>query len=178
MIIKSLHDRARTGDREAQEELFKQLQARFRLFARQRLRRNTDVEEVVQEALKTVFEKYQAVDFEISFTAWAYKVLHHRLLTYVATESRRSRILEEKQPMVSQMTSASPDIDLERRLLECLRRVNSVSGRHARILNLHYHGYTVAEICERARLTQTNFYTILSRARAMLAACLERGRYK
>ena len=64
---------------------------------------------------------------------------------------------------------------LERQLLDCLRALNRSNGRHARILNLHYQGYSVEEICRRLSLTRTNFYTILSRARTILLACLEKG---
>ena len=134
----------------------------------------TDAEEVVQETLKTVFEKYRQIDFEISFVAWTYKILNHKLLTYSATKRRRSKKLEEMATRVQNRTSDGAQ-DLEKRLLDCLKVVNKASVRHARILNLHYQGFTVPEICDRMSLTRSNFYTILSRARTRLQACLEKG---
>ncbi|MCP4703685.1 MAG: hypothetical protein GY865_03665, partial [candidate division Zixibacteria bacterium] len=47
--------------------------------------------------------------------------------------------------------------------------------RHARILNLHFLGYTTEEICSRLEITKTNMYSLLSRARSMLELCLNKG---
>jgi len=136
------------------------------------------VDEVVQEALKTVFEKYGVTVFTTSFSAWAYKVLVNKLQTHVATEGRRARKMADINAAAELTSSARPDCDLEQRLLHCLEQVNRVHPRHARILNLHYQGFLPAEICTRLRVTKTNFYTILSRARDLIEACLEKGEVK
>lgn len=175
MEINELQAIARAGDRSAEDELFARLIARFRLFARQRIRNEADAEEVIQDTLKTIFEKYREIDFESSFAAWAYQVLTYKLKTYLSTRTRRDRKLEEERSRLGGRAAANAEPDLERRLQDCLRQVNRANQRHARILNLHYHGYTVAEICARLQLTRTNFYTILSRARTMLADCLDKG---
>jgi DNA-directed RNA polymerase specialized sigma24 family protein len=52
--------------------------------------------------------------------------------------------------------------------------MNAEFGRHARILVMKYQGYRTAEICERMSITPNNLYVTLSRARAMLKACLEK----
>jgi len=173
--INELQAIARTGDRSTEDELFRRLYARFRLFARQRIRNEADAEEVIQDSLKTIFEKYRQIDFESSFAAWAYQVLTYKLKTYLSTRTRHDRKLEEERIKFDGQVSANPEPDLERRLQDCLQQVNRANQRHARILNLHYQGYTVAEICARLKLTRTNLYTILSRARAMLAHCLDTG---
>ena len=59
-----------------------------------------------------------------------------------------------------------------------VKKIVVVNNRFARILNFHYQGYAVVEVCERLRLTSTNFYSILSRARSMLELCLEKGDVK
>ena len=177
MDINELHRLAAAGDRVSEEELFRQLTARFRLFARQRVWDRADADEVVQETVKTIFEKYRQIKFETSFAAWAYRVLNNKLLTFMATKGRREKKIEEqieRQPAVQNEGGG----DLEARLLACLSDLNRANSRHARILNLHYQGFTVKEISTRLGLTRTNFYTILSRARTMLAACLDRGEVK
>ena len=175
MDINELQKLASGGDRSAEEELFRLLSARFRLFVRQKIWARSDGEEVVQEALKTVLEKHRQIDFETSFVAWAYRVLNNKVLTFSSTQGRREKKLEEMAVPESSRQLSEPGSDLEARLLACLRGLNKVNSRHARILNLHYQGYSVTEICTRLGLTRTNFYTILSRARNMLGACLEKG---
>jgi len=175
--INSLQNTARTGDRLAENQLFEYLLARFRLFAQRKLVDREDSEEVVQDALKTVFEKYRDIDFEISFVAWAYRILDNKILSFHRTRKRRR---EHQEDLAREAVSAqtSPDSDLESRLLDCLRKLNEVNGRHARILVYKYQGYSVVEICDRLGLTRTNLYTLLSRARSLLERCLEKGDLK
>jgi RNA polymerase sigma factor (sigma-70 family) len=154
------------------------LSARFRLFLRQRLKERSDIEEVAQEALKTIFEKYRQIDFQTSFLGWAYKVLNNKLLTISSTRGRHKKKLEQLSEQQSLRQTREPRSDLEAKLLDCLRMVNKANPRHARVLNLHYQGYSADEICSRLGLTRTNLYTVLSRARTMLWACLEKRETK
>ena len=173
MNINDLQTQVRNGDQSAREQLFSLLAARFRLFARLRIKDRADAEDVVQDTLKTILEKHLLVDFESSFQAWAYQVLSNKIMTYLATRNRREDILSDRQARIP--PAATPDSELERRLLDCLHKLHRVNQRHARILNLNHQGYSVPEICARLGLTRTNFYTLLSRARAMLETCLQKG---
>ena len=175
MDINKLQILARNGDASAQEELFALLTARFRLFVRQRIRVQADAEDVVQDALKSILEKYLQIDFQISFSAWAYQVLNNKMMTFLGTSSRRGEILGNRSLINGRDDLRSPSHDLERRLLGCLQKLNKRHQRHARILNLHHQGYSVEEICSRMGLSRTNLYTVLSRARTMLETCLEKG---
>jgi len=64
---------------------------------------------------------------------------------------------------------------LKKKLLDCLNKINDANTRHARVLNLHYQGFIVREICEKLKLTRNGVYILLSRSRTMLKNCLERG---
>ena len=173
--INVLHNKAHTGDTVAEERLFECLSARFRLFVLQRVRNEQDCEEIVQEALRTVFEKYKEIEFQKSFAAWAYRVLENKILAHFKTRKLEENKLAHLASHIGQHQSANPDAALESKLLECLNKLGDANRKYARILNFHYQGYTVTEICEKLSLTHTNLYTILSRARSMLLACLERG---
>lgn len=178
MDINSLQNAARHGDRTAENDLFQYLHARFRLFAQRKLRDREDAEEVVQDALKTVLEKYREIEFEISFAAWAYRVLENKILTFHRTRKRRQEHQEDLARRAGSSERDRSDGDLEVRLLECLRKLNEVNRRHARILVLKYQGFSVSEICERLGITRTNLYTLLSRARSLLELCLKKGDLK
>jgi len=165
---------ARNGDRNAERVLFERLRARFGLFARQRVGSVDDAEDIVQDALKTVFEKYGTMEFETSFTGWAYQVLMNKILSH----SRAARVHRERfrpEEGVDVLGPVSEPGVLVIRLLDCLRKLHTVNPRHARILNLNYQGFEVDEICRRLDLNRTNLYTILSRARAALQYCLDKG---
>jgi RNA polymerase sigma factor (sigma-70 family) len=174
--IDDLLTAAQGGDRTAENQLFDYLLARFRLFARHKIRDGEDCEEVVQEALKTIFEKYRETRFEVSFPAWAHKVLEHKILTFYRNSARRTRKLSELKDEVPPEAAVQPDRDLENKLLDCLRKLNRANRRHARVLVYNYQGYAVDEICSRLGLSRPNLYTMLSRARNWLVNCLQKGR--
>jgi RNA polymerase sigma-70 factor (ECF subfamily) len=173
--LNRLHDRACQGDKSAEDRLFEHLTVSFRLLARRKVRTEEDSEEVVQEALKAIAEAFRTVELKKSFAAWAHSILHHKIVDYV--RARRPREDQHTQGAQAGRWCASASLDpaFEVRLLDCLRKVARANMRYARLLNLHHQGYTTAEICERFELTTTNFYVTLSRARNMLAACLDSG---
>ncbi len=177
MDLNNLQNTARTGDQSAEDQLFRLLLARFSFLAQRKLVDREDSEEVVQDALKTVFEKYRDTEFEISFAAWAHQILEYKILSFHRTRKRR-RAYQVDLEQESRSLGDPPDSDLESRLLDCLRKLNNANRRHARILVFKYQGYSVSEICDRLGLTRTNLYTLLSRARSLLEFCLEKGDLK
>ena len=58
MDINTVYDKARGGDPQAEEALFELLTSRFRLFAYQKIGNKAEAEEVVQEAVTTIFAEY------------------------------------------------------------------------------------------------------------------------
>ena len=74
--------------------------------------------------------------------------------------------------------SYTPDPELKRRLVECLRKIGRVNGRYIRILDLHFQGYTAQEISETLGTTKNSVLISLSRARSKLKVCIEQGDIK
>ncbi|HUU44538.1 MAG TPA: sigma-70 family RNA polymerase sigma factor [Acidobacteriota bacterium] len=178
MDTNSLHNLARTGDQAAEEELFRRLGARFRLFVEHRVGCRQDAEEMVQDTLLVILKKYKKTDITTSFAAWAYRVLEFEILRYYKKKGLRERKFGELQRSESGREGRSSDPTLKRRLLDCLVRIGRQNRKYARILNLHYQGYTTGEVCRRLDLTENYSYVLLSRARSMLAECLDRGDIK
>lgn len=178
MDINTLHKNAAKGIKEAEKELFELLVVRFRYLATLRLRNKEDAEEVVQEAMIVISKEYKTITIKTSFSAWAHKVLQSQILNYVRSRSRKEkRFKSEANPDdIFRKDSMDSAPNLRRKLLDCLRKICAVNSRYARILNLHYQGYTTEEICEKMDITAANFYVILSRARSLLQMCLNTGR--
>jgi RNA polymerase sigma factor (sigma-70 family) len=176
--INTLHKSVASGDGASEEQLFQHLHVSFRLLAQHRVWNEEDSEEVVQDALMTISAKYKDIVFETSFAAWAYKVLNNKILDYVKAKKVKQGAMEKISEQSSTATPPNPDPELKSRLLSCLKRLCRANSRHARVLNLHYHGYGTGEICEKLELKPNNFYVMLSRARSMLEHCLEKGDIK
>jgi RNA polymerase sigma factor (sigma-70 family) len=172
MSIEALYREAKEN-RRAEEQLFLQLSARFHLFARRKIRNRQDCDEVVQDALTAIIDSYRSIDFTVSFGAWAHRILENKIVDYFrSAELRKARFTDA--PVRESAADAGTD-SLKHQLRDCLRKVNTASSRHARLLVLKYQGYTFDEICSRMKLTRSNAYSMLSRARAMLEDCLRKG---
>jgi RNA polymerase sigma factor (sigma-70 family) len=176
--IETLLKSAKEGHKEAENELFGILLARFRLFVNQRIWNKEDCEEVVQEALTAIIKEYRGMDFSASFSSWAYKVLDYRILSYIQSQRRRASKVErlENENVSPSACTVAVDPELKRRLIHCLKKIGKKNIIYMRTLNFHYQGYSTDEICRTLSLTRANLYSVLSRARSLLQACLEKGK--
>lgn len=175
--INQLHKDAAAGDKTAEYRLFHFLSERFEQFAHHRIWDTEDARDVVQDAMVSIAREYRSIGFEVSFLAWAYKVLDNRILAYIRRRKQRGdRVVTVED--VRLLGDVPIDINpaLQARLLDCLKKVGNINRRHARILGLHYQGYSTDEICARLSMTKNGLYIALSRARTMLEVCLETGR--
>ena len=177
--INSLYSLAKGGDVDAENKLFSSLLVRFRHFADHRIWNSADAEETSQEALMTISKEYKDLKIDSSFEAWAYKVLDNRILKYIQTKKRNKEKIEKMaENDTKEMVAGNPDLDIKRKLIDCLHKLGSANTRYARILNLHYQGYSTDEICAKMDITTSNLYTTLSRARSLLEYCLQTGKIK
>jgi RNA polymerase sigma-70 factor (ECF subfamily) len=170
--LNDLFHAACTGDREAENRLMGHLTVSFRLFAQHRLWNTEDAEEVVQDTLLTILAKYKELEIESSFAGWTYKVLQNKILDSVKKKTTRKRLDEQNNEGRTEEPTISTDPQLRTRLMDCFRKICRSNNRHARVLNLHYQGFTTVEICRRLDISENNLYVLLSRARRALELCL------
>lgn len=176
MNIDALYVQACQGDPTAEKELYQKLSAKFRLFAQRKVWNDDDAEEIVQEALVTVFESYRDIEIESSFAGWAHTVLQFKILSYIKSRIRQAgRNVPLDNPGVYEGTW-EPDPDLKLRLEDCFRQVAKANMRYARILNLLHQGFKMAEISDKLDTNSPQIYVVLHRARSMLKGCLEKGK--
>lgn len=158
------------GERAAEEALFEALAERFRLFAEQRIEDRAAREDVVQESLATIAEKYRVTEFSSSFAAWVYGVLQKKIQRYYRAKGYYNDRYEDSPAQAVSL----PDPGLHIALSACLKELCRRSTSQARVLNLAFQGYTVSEICARLKITPNACYVQLSRARAHIRDCLRR----
>lgn len=176
--IEELYLQAMTEGRIAEERLFEALSARFRLIVGNKIWDRQDAYEVAQDALMTVFAKYKTSAFKSTFSVWAHKILHHKMLHYFRTKSRQNQRMISKENPEPNSSGWHPDPMLESNMVTCIRKIIAQKPHYARALILMYQGYTADDICEKLKLGKSNLYSILSRARSLLKYCLETGDIK
>lgn len=166
--------RALGGDKAAENEIFRFLLVRFRLFVRQKTGDIAAAEDIAQKACITVFEKYKSEKFTVGFGAWAYGVLKMVIRNYFhekITDNKKMVTGFSEKGEVSISEQIDPGIEMT--LLKSLGKLITINRRYARILNLVYQGFKTDEICEKLGITRNNFYVILNRARLLLWECLK-----
>lgn len=163
---------AQSGDESAEQELFSLLTDSFRIFAKHRIRDHASAEDVVQDALAVVAQKYEEISFDSSFAGWAHNVLRNTILNYVQTSGTRARLQPQVIASMNPGERYEPDDQLVRQVLHCLEKVAQTNRRFARVLNLRYQGFTATEISAKLAMKTEYLYVTLARARSMLEACL------
>ena len=172
MTITELYDLAKSGDKPAEDELFRHLLVSFRMIVQHQVWSRSDGEEVVQEALMVIADKYAEIDIKSSFAGWCHGVLNNKILDYVKLKQLRREKADDFLRQQPATNANPPDPVLRDRIKKCFTKICGSHPQHARILNLKTQGFTTDEICQRLKMTRNNCYVTLSRARRMLEACL------
>ncbi|MFZ5980992.1 MAG: RNA polymerase sigma factor [Candidatus Zixiibacteriota bacterium] len=173
--MNGLFKRASGGDRDAEKQLFLNLAVRFRAIIGLRISNSDDARDVIQDTLAVIAQKYKGLDEDINFIAWAHQVLKFQVLKHYKKTGSSKRKHQKLADEVSQSSGWEPDLILRDHLLQCLRKINKKNHLYARILNLHFQGFTTGEICNKLNITSNYCYVVLLRARSMIEYCLERG---
>lgn len=177
MNINNFYKNAITGKKTDEERLFDSLSVIFRLIVYQKVHNKDDANEIIQDTLLMIAKNYRKMEFRVSFSAWAYKILNNEIARYYRNKTRRGSQSTDDDCLESDPEiSWNPDPMLEPRLLECLKKICRANPKYARILNLKFHGYDTEDICGKLKITANNLYVIVTRGRSMLKHCLETQR--
>ena len=172
--INDLYKSALTSPK-LETQLINTLTERFKMILQHRVKDEFDREDILQETMLAIIKKYKDVEFQVSFSAWAYKVLENNLLYYYRTEATAKRKKQEIADNKLQPSIINSDPMIKHKLLNCFKKLTDVNSRYADIIAFHYQGYKIEEICTKMKVSPNNAYIILSRGRSMLRNCLEKG---
>lgn len=136
----------------------------------------TEAEEILQETLLVLWEKFDAFAPGTNFLAWAYATARLEVLKYRERQSRDRRLLSlEAIEVISAEVQAGGDLlDLRHAALrECLEKL---SDRQRSILQQRYQaGTSIDALADRLGRSRDAVYQILSRIRRSLAECIDRS---
>ncbi len=125
--IEDLIPRARAGDRDAESALFERLHARILSLAKRKVWDEEAAQDVTQETMRTVLEKYREAEMPRGFLAWVFTILHNKVGNYL--KRRRLEIARgaaEDPSMIWETVGVSAEgeiaaIDLRESLEKALR---------------------------------------------------------
>lgn len=173
MLVKDLIEKAKAGDKAAENQIFEFLFDRFAALAKRRVGKS-DALDIAQTACLVVLEKYKAGNPPRDFEAWAYGVLRNTIGNYYQSREAQRRVFVADSPIREASTKAS-DAVLRTHLRDCFRKMIKDNPRYARVLNLAHQGYETDEICMKLKVSPDNLYNLLNRGRRLLRKLLERG---
>ena len=171
--------KSKSGNKDAEKELFEFLSVRFFCFAKRKIWNKDDAKDVAQETCKTIFERYKQEDFADfnGFLGWAYGVFKYKVLDYISR-------LKRSKGIDSARNEETEGLDLEEKrlliisIIDCLKKIYKKypQNNYVEVMNLIIKGHKTEKISHLLGLTENNIYQILFRTRKVLKSCLETGR--
>jgi DNA-directed RNA polymerase specialized sigma24 family protein len=191
--LDELCDRAVAGDERARSELFATLRVRFLQVAKRRVH-GDHLEDVVQDALGIVLDKYHARTGETGILVWSFTVLRNVIGNYYQSRRRdveRTTHVEDWQTFRAASVVVDPTRDRQTaeftgRLEEAVAKLARKSPRCGRLFANLLESFRIGggqrEVSRRALemaqredpgLSRNTFYVALHRCRAQLRALLD-----
>jgi RNA polymerase sigma factor (sigma-70 family) len=167
---------AACGDRRSFEQLVQFHMPKVRRMIRRMLRNESDVEDVIQEALLKAFTHLHHFRGEARFGTWLYRIAANQALElHRERRTRRFIAIDDIERPIR-----DPHVSAEERQekVELCRRVNEriaylPADSRAVVYLFYFEELTVMETAQRLGLSEAGIKTRLFRARARLARMLE-----
>ncbi|MFH2048985.1 MAG: sigma-70 family RNA polymerase sigma factor [bacterium] len=172
MDISNLYIAALKGDKSAERILFQYLFETFTLLVEHKIQDLNDRQDMVQEVMTVISEKYKTVTITTNIAAWAYGIFENNLKRYYRDKNRKSRLFKEYLSTTTKISPEPTDYELRNKIIKCLKKICKENLRYAEALNLVHQGYNTVEISEKMNISKKNVHNILFRARSMLKQCI------
>ena len=163
------------GDSQALNELLKNWDQRFYLYAVRKLGDHEAAREVVQECLLSITKNLKQLKNPAAFPKWSYQVLNRRCADYF----RKSLKIQQRQSSLSiedieQTLDGSDQARKQEEKLTIEQALNHLDPGLALLLKLYYQeSFRILEIAEITGIPEGTVKSRLFYARKMLASLLE-----
>jgi RNA polymerase sigma-70 factor (ECF subfamily) len=132
-------------------------------------------QDVYQESVMTLWEKFGEYRADEPFLPWAYRFAYFKVLAYRKKSRRQPVLLEDDVLVLLAEEQAEEDERLEARLRALPGCLDRLSEKERRLLEVRYDGRaTMAQIAEETGRLVDTLYRVLHRVRKKLLDCLER----
>ncbi len=167
---------AARGDRRSFEQLVQSHMPKVRRMIRRMLRNESDVEDVLQEALLEAFTHLRHFRGEARFGTWLHRIAANEAIQ-LHRKSRTCRLIsidDVERPVRDPLASAEErleKVELRHQVNESIAHLPA--GFRAAVRLFYFEGLSVIETAQRLGLSQAGTKTRLVRARARLGKMLE-----
>lgn len=139
---------------------------------------NQTQEDLVQEAIKIIYEKYKTVEFVKGILPWAYTVLDNLVKCQNQTQNRRQKILAEQNEVLVEIYGNREEVHSITEQNELASEINRALGKlseiEKRIFQLKLSGYSGEEIRQKLAMKRSTFDVTVWRASKKIRHCLEK----
>lgn len=185
----ALRSRLQAGDREAWRSTLAELMPQLVRYAARLVGDHQSGEEVVQEAMVSVYRTFDRFEGRSSIKSWFYKAVHHRAIDELRRRKRYNLAEEEDvdqrafgpsghwaDPPQAWEDAMGARLDA-RQLMEVVsEQLNELAHDYREVLLLReVNGLSTEEICETLEITPANMRVRLHRARKALRAAVDRA---
>ena len=176
-VLDPIVARARTGDRDAIDELFRRHREDVTRIAYRFIGPSGDLEDVVQEAFIQLFRSLPAFEGKSKFSTWMYRVVSNVAKMYVRAARARPMLAASEGQQEPREISPNewPDevADRHKRLEALYRQLENLSEKKRTVLILHdFEGLSPREIAEIVEAPALTVRTRLFYARKEIYAAL------
>ncbi|MEJ5260105.1 MAG: sigma-70 family RNA polymerase sigma factor [Anaerohalosphaeraceae bacterium] len=154
--------------------LLMQKQMRIYAFILSVVRNFEDADDILQETVHTMWQKYEECRPIEDFVAWGIQVAYYKILEYRKKKDRTVHV-DLNSGLFDQVMAASRTLDKEgEEVLEKLKRcLKQLSPRSRRFIELRYYqDLKPKQIAVLLGLSVVNVYKILSRIHSQLVQCV------
>ena len=125
-------------------------------------------DDLIQETLLVVLDKYETMDFEKGIIPWAYKILDQKILDHIKKGKRRSGLLDKNMNKLRELYLNNLNFedsfetqDLYKLVQASFQRLNDTERN---VMKLKFLGFSRNEIMERLHMKAGTFDACVSRA--------------
>ena len=134
-----------------------------------------DADDILQETVKIMWNKYDQFEAGTNFLAWATTVAHYRILEFRRQKGRSKIIFDDQvfDTLQSQAFSETQDVDEYLSYLKhCLDKLKDTDRD---IIKLRYtNGFTLQEIASRLGRSFQSVHRSIARIQTLLRNCINR----
>lgn len=163
--------RSRSGDREAQNELYKAYAQAMYQICRRMMGNEEDAKDVLQDAFVHVFLKLHTLRKDALFTAWLKRIVINHCLN--ALKARKQLHLE-----VEEVQDEDKDEDYHQmRVQQVLQALDQISPGCRTVLNLYvFEGYDHGEIAQVLNISESASKAQYSKAKSKIRSLIKNNK--
>lgn len=165
------------GRQGAATRFYRQLAPRVRAYLRNKLPRETDVEDVLQETFVSVFDSLPLYRGDAKIETWVMAIARHEAADFYRKRYVRS-IVQQTSPLFEDMVeeARTPEFEWKKKKLEerFEKAYKSLSKPYQEILSLRFElGMSVKEVAAKMEMSFKATESLLYRARTAFAVAYE-----